>query len=55
MSIAAFFIILKTWHPEFLSIGEWISEWWYIHKIKYYEAIERSGQVVTSHNVHEFQ
>ena len=41
---AAVFIVSKTWkQPRCLSVGEWISKWWFIQIMKY-SALKRHEQ-----------
>ena len=42
MFVAALFTTAKRWkQPKCPSTDEWISNMWYIHKMKYYSALKR--------------
>ena len=43
MSIAALFVIVKTWkQPKCPSTKEWIKKMWYIYTVEYYSAIKKN-------------
>ena len=41
--ITALLRIEKKWkQPKCLSTGEWINKMWYVHRMKYYSALQRN-------------
>ena len=48
MSVAALLTTSLKWiQPKSPSAGEWINQWWYIHKMEYYSEGKRKNTLQT--------
>ena len=48
MSMVALLMTSLKWtQPKCPSAGEWINQWWYIHKMEYYSEGKRKNKLQT--------